>query len=182
MKIGIDAHNLEGQRTGVGRYLFNLLKNWNDFDLSADKANLPSDLKFILYFKKEIPKELSFLSDKFQFRRLASKLESNVFFTHYLLPRAAKRDAIDILFCPAYVAPIFYRRKIALTLHDIIYQVHPELYNWPSIWDRILLKRFSRIAARKAEIIFVPSEYSKKEVLKYYEIKPEKVFNTPLAA
>ena len=29
MKIGIDCHNLEGQRTGVGRYLWNLLREFN---------------------------------------------------------------------------------------------------------------------------------------------------------
>ena len=29
MKIGIDCHNLEGQRTGVGRYLWNLLQEFN---------------------------------------------------------------------------------------------------------------------------------------------------------
>ena len=182
MIIGIDAHNLEDQRTGVGRYLFNLLKEWNNFDLSADKAGLPDDLKFILYFKKEIPADLSFLSDNFHSRSLASGWQSNAFFTHFLLPQVVKKDKIDVLFCPAYIAPIFYGGKIALTLHDIIYQVRPELYNWPSIWDRILLKKFSRISARKAEIIFVPSEYSKKEVLKHYQVEPKKVFVTPLAA
>lgn len=175
MKIGIDAHNLEGQRTGVGRYLFNLLKSWNGF-------NLPSDLEFVLYFQKEIPKDLSFLSDNFEIRNLASAWQSNAFFTHYLLPRVAKKDEIDILFCPAYVSPIFYCGKVALTLHDIIYQVRPELYNWPSIWDRMLLKRFSKISAQKAKIIFTPSEYSKREVLKHYQVRPEKVFSTPLAA
>ena len=182
MKIGIDAHNLENQRTGVGRYLFNLLKEWNDFDLSADKAGLSDDLEFILYFKKEIPADLSFLSNNFHSINLVSGWRSNAFFTHFLLPRAAKKDGVALLFCPAYVAPIFYRGKIALTLHDIIYQARSDLYNWSSVWDKILLKKFSRISARKAEIIFVPSEYSKKEVLKHYQVEPKKVFVTPLAA
>ncbi|MBU4082415.1 glycosyltransferase family 4 protein [Patescibacteria group bacterium] len=175
MIIGIDGRNLEGGRTGVGRYLFNLLKEWSSFDL-------PNDLKFILYFKEEIPEDLSFLSNNFQSRNLASGWRSNAFFTHFVLPRAAKKDGIDLLFCPAYVAPLFYGGKIVLTLHDIIYQARPDLYNWPSVWDKILLKRFSKIAARKAEIIFVPSEYSKMEVLKYYQVDSERVFVTPLAA
>ena len=28
LHIGIDAHNLEGNRTGVGRYLENILRIW----------------------------------------------------------------------------------------------------------------------------------------------------------
>ena len=172
MKIGIDAHYLEGQRTGVGRYLINLLKEWNKFDL-------PQELKFVLYFKKEIPKDIE-LSDKFERKLL--KTSSNALFIHYFLPKAAKKDKVDILFCPGYIAPIFYKGKIALTLHDIIYEAWPDLYNWPGFWDRILLKRVSRLAAQKAEIIFVPSEFSKKEVLEHYQVNPKKVFVTLEAA
>jgi len=41
MIIGIDAHSLEVKRTGVGRVLINLIKQWDNFD---------NNLKFILYF------------------------------------------------------------------------------------------------------------------------------------
>ena len=170
MKIGIEAHNLEGRRTGVGRYLINLLRQWSKFDL-------PADLKFILYFKKEIP-DLD-LPNSFEKKLLCSN--SNAFFMHYLLPKAAKKDKVDILFCPGYLGPIFYQGKIALTLHDIVYQARPDLYNWPSFWDKILLKKFSRISAKKAQIIFTPSEFSKKEILKHYQVAADKVFVTPLA-
>jgi len=166
MKIGIDAHSLEGKRTGVGRVLINLLKQWDSFD---------NDIEFILYFKKEIP-ELN-LSNKFKNKLINSN--SNALFMHYHLPKEVKKDKIDILFCPSYVSPIFYKRKTALILHDIIYQAHPEMYNWPSFWDKILLKKFSKISAKKAKVIFTPSEFSKKEVIKHYQVNPDKVFSTP---
>jgi len=101
---------------------------------------------------------------------------------HYFLPRAAKKDRVDILFCPNYVAPIFYKGKIALVLHDIIYEARPNLYNWPSIFDRILLKKISKISAKKAKIIFTCSQFSRNEILKYYKINPKKIFVIPLAA
>jgi len=166
MIIGIDAHSLEGKRTGVGRVLINLLNQWNEFNLSVN-------IKFILYFKKEIP-ELN-LSDKFEKKLINSN--SNALFMHYCLPKKAKKDKVDILFCPSYTSPIFYKGKTALILHDIIYQAHPEMYNWPSFWDKILLKEFSKISAKKADIIFTPSEFSKKEVIKHYQVNPDKVFN-----
>jgi len=175
IKIGIDAHNLEGRRTGVGWYLFNLLKQWNRFAL-------PREIKFILYFKKEIPVDLNLSVDFFEKKILKApfSLQSNAFFLHWSLMRAAQKDRIDVLFCPAYLAPRFYRGRMALTLHDIIYEAHPEMYNWPSRWDKILLKRFSKISARKAKIIFTPSRFSQKEIIKYYHLSPEKIIVTPL--
>lgn len=171
MTIGIDCHSLEGQRTGVGRYLFNLIKRWDSFAL-------PVDLQFILYFKQKIPKNIP-KNKRFKSKILKSK--SNALFIHYYLPGAAKKDKLDILFCPGYVAPIFYKGKIALTLHDIIYEARPDLYDWPSVFDKILLKRVSRISAKKAKIIFTCSKFSKDEIIKYYKIKAEKIFFIPLA-
>ena len=171
MLIGIDAHNLEGSRTGVGRYLFNLLKIW---------AVLPKEnnVKFILYFKDEIPTDLP-ASDLFESKLL--KVNSTACFTHWDLPQIAKKDSLDILFCPAYVAPLFYDGKIALTLHDISYEVLPKEFNWPSFADRILLRWVSKISAKKATVIFTPSEFSRQEVMKYYKINPKKIITTYLS-
>ena len=47
MTIAIDARSLEGQKTGVGRYLINLLEYWKD----------EKDIRFILYFQNSIPKD-----------------------------------------------------------------------------------------------------------------------------
>ncbi len=168
MKIGIDCHNLEGNRTGTGRYLINLLKHWTN----------KKGVKFFLYFKNKIPKDIP-KSNNFQKKVLKSN--SNALFMHFFLPRAAKKNKIDILFCPNYIAPIFYKGKIALVLHDIIYEARPNLFDWSSIFDKILLKKVSKISAKKAKLIFTCSQFSKKEILKYYKINKKKVFVIPLA-
>ncbi len=174
MKIGIDAHNLEGNRTGVGRVLINILQQWNNFDL-------PAGLEFILYFKKEIPDDLKLTKPNFKFKllKLPFNIQSNALFKQYLLWLAAKKDKLSLLFCPDYVGPVLYNGKIAVILHDISYQARPEIYNWPSVWDKILLKWFSKISARKAQIIFTPLEFTRQEVIKHYQVNPEKVFSIP---
>ena len=175
VKIGIDAHILEDKRTGAARYLFNLLREWSKL---SQKSKVKSQ-KFILYFKNQVPKDTP-KSKYFQSKVL--KTNSNALFMHYFLPKAAKKDKVDILFCPAYIAPIFYKGKIALALHDIIYEAKPDLYNWPSVFDKILLKKISKISAKKTNIIFTCSEFTKKEIIKYYNVVPKKIFNIPLAA
>lgn len=170
MLIGVDARNLEGKRTGVGRYVFNLLREWNGLR--------PVGVKFVLYFKNNVPADLP-RSSLFGVRIL--KTRSNAKFTHWDLPRAAEKDKVDILFCPAYVAPLFYRGKIALTLHDISYEAYPREFNWPSLADRILLKWVSKKSARRAAVIFTPSEFSRREIIKYYGVSAENIIVTPLS-
>ena len=177
MTIGVDCHNLEGNRTGVGRYLLNLLSQWSKLDLA------PLEVSFILYFKESIPEDIP-QNSHFTKKLLKAPfgIQSNAFFTHFLLSKAMGRDRLDLLFCPNYIAPFFCPGKIALTLHDIIYEAHPSQYNWPSWADKILLRWVSRQAAKKAKVIFTPSQFSKKEVIKYYHIDPGKVHATHLAA
>ncbi len=177
MIVGIDGHSLEGNRTGVGRYLSAILNKWLDFEL--DPA-----IRFVIYFKQEIPNDFKNRGSRFDSKLLKPPFNfySTAFFTHWLLPRAAKKDKIDILFCPGYIAPIFYSGKIVLTLHDIIYEARPDLYSWPSAWDKILLKKISKISAKKASLIFAPSKFSRQEIISYYQVKKEKVLAIPLAA
>ncbi|MFH1612100.1 MAG: glycosyltransferase family 1 protein [bacterium] len=175
MKIGIDARDLEGGRTGVGRYLINLLQEWDGLDL-------PDNLEFILYFREELPRDLNLTKTNFKYKVLKYGHKSNALFMHILLPFRAYKDRLNILFCPAYISPILYFKKTALTLHDIIYEAHPELFSWKSIFDRILLRKFSKISAKRAKKIFVPSGYTKEEVNKYYKTKPNRVIVTYLGA
>ena len=172
MLIGIDAHSLEKNRTGVGRVLFNLVKVW-----SAD-YRLPTTARFVLYFKDEIPADMP-KAQNFEFKLLGVK--STAKFIHWDLARAAKKDKVDVLFCPGYVAPICYKGKIALTLHDIIYEAHPEWFHWQSWADKILLKWVSKKSAQKASVIFACSEHTKREIKKYFKVPDEKIVVAELA-
>lgn len=207
MRIGIDCHNLEGARTGVGRYLWNLLREWSklsgfDSDSFGVKTRqaVPASrrlqsIEFVLYFKEEVTEDILDLSQRktdstglpktgWKIRNLG--VSSNAIFKHWALPRAAAKDGVDVLFCPDYVLPIYTgglhsHMKTALTLHDIIYEARPEEYSWPSWADKILLKWASRRSAKKADIIFTPSNFTKQEVIKYYNVNPNRIVVTPLA-
>ena len=191
MTIGIDAHNLEGKRTGVGRYVFNLLKEWStieflqfchttEYDRIVKNENDPlTPVKFVLYFKDEIPADLP-RTDFFECKLL--KVGSTAKFMNWDLARVAAKNKVDILFCPDYRAPIWYQGRTAITLHDINYEAHPESFNWQSSLDRVLLKWASKKTAKKASVIFTPSEFSRQEVMKYYGVPGEKIITTLLAA
>jgi len=169
MVIGIDCHNLEGKRTGMGRYLSNLLREWGKLDVGQ---------KFVLYFKDYIPDDVP-KNDNFESRILKSK--STAFFMHCLLPKAAEKDGVDLFFSPSYILPLKISKKIrtAVTIHDISYEAHPEWFSWQ---NNILLRFVSKKSAQRADIILTPSEFTKKEILKHYQVNPDKIFVVPLAA
>lgn len=170
MKIAIDARSLEGNKTGVGRYLENLLKIWKGKD----------GCEFILYFKDEIPAWEYLRSGNFKLRKLDNPLgfSSNFFFQHVLLPYGLKKDKADFFFSPFYLRPFSCPVRSAIVLHDISYEAHPE---WFDRRSQFVLRTLSKISARNADMIFTPSAYSKGEIVKYYGTDPEKIVVTPLA-
>jgi len=170
MKIGIDARTLEKSKTGVGRYLSNLLKFWKD----------SKDNEFYLYFKDEIPQDDFLRNDNFKLRLLKNSFgfSSNFFFQHFLLPYNLKKDKADFFFSPFYLKPFYCPIKSAIVLHDISYEAHPEWFDFKS---QFILRILSKFSAKTAEKIFTVSNYSKNEIIKYYHINPEKIAVTYLA-
>jgi glycosyltransferase involved in cell wall biosynthesis len=167
MRIGIDCHNLEEKRTGTGRYLMNLLKYW-----AKENAEI------VLYFKNQIPDDIP---DSKNFQKKVLKNGSNFWFEHILLPRAIKKDGVEIFFSPSYILPIRMPKgvKTAVAIHDISYEAHPEWYSWQ---NRILLRWISKKSAERADMIFACSQFTKNEILKHYKIDEKKIFVIPLAA
>ncbi len=174
MTIGIDCHHIKDQK-GIERYVINLLKFW-----AREK-----EVKFILYFEeKDKSCELIPKKPNFEIKKLKPLfgISSTALFQHFALPRAAKKDKVDILFSPSYLLPLWYRGKTAVAIHDIIYEAHPEWFNFKGLKDKFLMKWVGKISAKKAGIIFTPSEFTKKETHKFYGVDLRKIIVTPLAA
>ncbi len=169
MNIGIDARSLEGGRTGVGRYLLNILERWG----------CVSGHNFTLYFKDKIPAvgilERPCYKKKVIFAPLGIK--SNFYFQHFLLPDAAKKDKIEVLFSPSYILPWSFRGKTIVTIHDVSYEAYPEQV---SLLNNLFLRYASRHSARIADKILTVSEFSRQEIIKYYKVEPKKIIVTPL--
>jgi glycosyltransferase involved in cell wall biosynthesis len=170
MRIAIDARSLEGNKTGVGRYLENLLRVWKGKE----------GCEFILYFKDAIPEGELLEGGKFTLRKLDNPLgfSSNFFFQHVLLPYGLKKDKADFFFSPFYLRPFFCPVRSAIVLHDISYEAHPE---WFDKRSQFVLRMLSKASARRADIIFTPSAFSKSEIVRYYGASSEKIIVTPLA-
>src|SRR5258708_20005661 len=117
MRIGIDARELCGRATGVGRYLGGLLREW-----AADDSARPHE--FVLYTPGPIAMRLD--ARRFPTRTVAGSGGS--WWEQVQVPRAAASDHLDVWFAPAYSAPLRLPVPTVVTIPDLPSVAHPQCF------------------------------------------------------
>ena len=93
-----------------------------------------------------------------------------------LLPRLAKRVGVDLLHSLASTAPISGAFRRVVTIHDVIYRIHPEAHpGLRSLAMRVLVP----LAARRSHRIIVPSEATRDDLLHLLKVPAEKIDVVP---
>lgn len=173
IRVGFECEQLEGNRFGVGHALAQLLEAF------AQIPEIEKNFRFVLHFKKEIPKD-DFLSHPvFEKRILTGGIippSFNIFY-HILIPIAYFRDKLDLYFFPSYMLPAFFVGKsIVVLTNDVYWEAHhgklPFRY-------RLSYRLFCWWAAKRADKILTISEFSAGELQKFYNISREKIFVNP---
>ncbi|MCM3881617.1 MAG: glycosyltransferase family 4 protein [Vicinamibacterales bacterium] len=93
------------------------------------------------------------------------------------LPRAVRRERLDVFHSPAYTAPLRGVHPLVLTIHDVSYERHPEWYPY----RRDPLRRwFYRRSAHAADLIITDSEFSRSEISAAYGVDAQRIRVVPL--
>jgi glycosyltransferase involved in cell wall biosynthesis len=88
------------------------------------------------------------------------------------LPRAAKRDGLDVLHCTTMRAPFRSRVPLVVTIHDVAVLRYPESFNrWTRTYSALALPR----VARAANAVVVGSAFAADEVRELLDVPAEKV-------
>lgn len=165
MRIGIDARELCGRSTGVGRYLAGLLHEW-----AADESARAHE--FVLYASEPIA--LSLDSRRFPTRTISGS--GGWWWEQVVMPRAIASDHLDVWFAPAYTAPLRIAAPIVVAIHDLSFVAHPEWFRLREGARRRWLTRQS--AARAASVITI-SEFSKRELIERLDVPAPRIHVIP---
>ena len=95
--------------------------------------------------------------------------------------RWVDKNNIDIFHNPRNTGvPVFKPFKIVVTIHDVIPHVFPQYYlnSWI---ERLYYEMMIRLSIYRSDKIITISEFSKQELIKYYNVPEEKIIVTPLA-
>lgn len=172
MNIGIDARLLERKMTGIGRSLGTIL---NELP-AVDKKN-----KYFLFSYEKLRINEEFFK---QVSTVKSFLPQKIFsplWLNLILPWYLKKNKIDVFFSINSILPLVKIKKIKylFVLHDVTCKVdkkfHPFIY-------RKYIQFFTYFSIRSSDQIITVSEYSKQDILKYYNVDKNKIKVVYLAA
>jgi glycosyltransferase involved in cell wall biosynthesis len=151
VRIGIDARELCGQPTGVGRYLSGLLAEWARDERARQH-------EFVLYAHR--PLDLPLDGRRFSMREIAG--QGGLWWEQRQLPRVAKSDHLDVFFAPGYTAPLFLDCRLVVTIHDVSFAAHPE---WFTSREGLRRRLLSRRSAAAADAVITISQFSRREIV-----------------
>ena len=171
-KIGIECENLEGERFGVGHM------NVQFLEALSKIPGIEKKYKFVLYFKSQIPKDNFLNHPVFEKKIINNGIlpESFNIYYHILLPYYHLKDKLDLFFFPSYMLPAFFpptKKAIVVLTNDVWWEAHHG--NLPFRY-KLSYRLFCKWAALRAKKIMTISEFSKKELIKFYNLPDEKIF------
>jgi glycosyltransferase involved in cell wall biosynthesis len=183
MVIGIDIRNVGKQRTGDETVFFNLVKNLalidgkNEYRLFTDilEENILAETKKKLGIENKSNFQIISLTPTLSLRERGLWRIFNNKFTWNLwaLSNYLRRNPVDI-YHTQYILPFCINKKIKLitTIHDISFNFFPGLIKRADLFFlKILIPR----SLKRADKILAVSEFTKKEIMDFYGISPEKI-------
>lgn len=161
VRIGVDAREVLGDATGVGRYLAELLRRWT---ARADAGSR----RFVLYAPATIP--MPFPAETVESRIIGRG--RGTWWEQTALRSAVRSDSPDIFFAPAYTAPLGVRVPLAVTIHDVSFVAHPE---WFRPREGLRRRWLTSRAAASAAVVFTDSQFSRAEIERELRVTPSKI-------
>jgi glycosyltransferase involved in cell wall biosynthesis len=168
LSIGIDARELQGHATGVGRYLRSLLRAWPT----------PED-RLVLYFDGPVPEDPLLLRPGLLVREAGPGGSSAVAWQLRHLPRCARRDPLDVFFAPAYTCPLGLAVPRVTAVHDLSY------FSWPRDFrPREALRRRVTVwaSARASAALVALADFGRRELAERFPARADRVRVIPPGA
>jgi glycosyltransferase involved in cell wall biosynthesis len=161
VKIAVDARQLLGQVTGVGRFVHEILVAWAGLPEAASHEIVlcaPARVDTTPYAGLRVS-------------TIAGPRQGTLW-EQLTLPVILRTAGADVLFSPAYTAPLRSPVPTLLAIHDVSFAAHPE---WFSLRDGARLRTISRLAATRARRVMTVSQFSKREITAHLGVDPDKI-------
>ena len=168
MRIAIDARGINWYKgTGIGTYTDNVLTQL----LNIDEENY-----YHIYWSGDDYERFNSQNSKI----IMTSRKHHRFFQQNYIPGNLQKEKIDIYHVPQNGIGLSenVRCKKVITIHDLIPYIMPE-----TVGKGYLLKFLKEVPEiiQYADAIITVSNWSKKDILKFFPIDSDKVFVTPLA-
>ena len=163
MHIAFNAQRLAEQRLGVGRYIEYMLRYWSGMLTPQERVTAFLRRPLTTASEKYLKLPASIVP------RVLPPDVSGIPWENIAL-RGPASDC-DVLFCPAYTAPVGYRRPLVVATHSAN-DIHPGAHPW---WHRFTYDWLIHRSARVADAIIVASESARQDIAHHWGIPAERM-------
>lgn len=174
IKIGIDGNLVIGNRTGMGSVVISVLRN-----LKCD-----SKTSIFFYVREPLVEKENNELNKLGINICILGNYNYFYWEQVVLPKAIKKDNIDVFWSPYNTAPLRIGCKLVVTVNDVIY-MHQNILRIPTlykklgcIYRRIIVPR----AVAKSNSIITISKFAKNDIITCFPSAAEKISVIYLAA
>jgi len=170
MRIGIDIRNIGKKRTGDEAVFFNLVRNF---------AQMDNKNKYYLFIDSRSEDAIEKMKDELgisksgNFKVVQLGSGNKFIWNFWTVQRRLRKHPVDI-YLTQYITPFFVPRKIKIVaiIHDVSFMAFPELVKKT---DLLFLKTLIPLSIKRADKIIGVSEFTKKEIMKYFKTKSKKI-------
>jgi len=162
LRIGVNAlYLIPGGVGGTEVYLRNLL---------TALAGIDQRNQYVVYVNRETGRSLCPDSPNFtvSVRPVRAAIRPcRILYEQFVLPRLARRDRLDVLFCPGFTMPLAASCPSVAVFHDLQHKRHPQYFRWYELpfWNFFLWS-----SAHRATRLIAVSESTRRDVLLYYRV------------
>lgn len=165
MRVAVDARELAGHRTGVGRYLFELISHW-----AVDPEARRHEWRLYAHATPDVPRAFTGSVEVVPGR-------GGTRWEQWSFARALARRRPDVVFAPGYTAPLAAPSPVALTIHDVSFFAHPQ---WFARREGVRRRGLTAWSARRAKVVLTDSAFSRDEIVRHIGLPAHRVRVVPL--
>ena len=156
VRIGIDARKLHD--FGIGTYIRNLLR---------ELAKIDQQTEYVVITRPQDVSVAASLGDNF--RAVPNRSAHYSIAEQISIPLAVRRERLDLFHATHYVLPALTPSRTVVTIHDCIHLMFPEYLRHRLGYAYARASLYT--AAHKSDRIFTVSEQSKRDILKFFNVR-----------
>lgn len=167
MRIVIDASTLGKNPTGIQVFTHNLLKALSDID----RIN-----NYEIYGTPFNKAQLGITNDKFTINKMPTSIQNTylcrIWYQNVLSVQLSRNNP-DLFVSTNHVIPLFCKSPVV----TIIYDATPLIVDGSlGLFGKTLFSLNTRYSARNADAIVTISQSSKRDIINYFKVKPERIY------
>ncbi len=171
-RIAIDMTSTPRNKTGIGRYIKNLVESLQ----KEDSGN-----EYYLFAHSDDLDGFDITASNFHFvpvnSNILRKTYLRILWEQFVLPFRLKKLNVDIILSPNFTMPYLSPAKKVVAYHDLTYFFMPEMH---TTLKREMFKTYIRLSAKASSAILAISENTKNDIINYFPNTKDKIFLTPL--